>query len=421
MAQLGQPAGFSLSLQDNDQPLEIGGTDTDPGVDHTPPAWLDDVRIYNTLLSATQLDTVRQQNLGTSADSGDNGLLANDTDANGDPLTAVVLTQPAHGTLVFNSNGSFIYTPSPTYTGTDQFTYEATDGALYSKPATVSIRVNATGLPPLAVNSVRITEGNSGTKNLVFTVTQYAGEDHTVTVKYATSDGTATVAGNDYVATSGTLTIPARSTSGTFSVPIVGDTVSEPDEYFNVLLSSPTNAVINGGAGTGTIRNDDNSVSINNVTQYGGTSGTTPFTFTVTLSPAAAFAVTVQYATADGTAKAASGDYVPVKGTLTFQPGQASLPVTVTVNGSSTRVTNKTFYLDLTGSTNAFIVQVTGTGKILPGSAPALALAPPPGGPRVASNSGPLLRYATARPADQPDLGRLRARGSRSNGGTTAC
>ena len=67
-----------------------------------------------------------------------NGVLANDTDADGDHLTATWLSGPSHGTLTFNSDGSFTYTPDTGYTGTDSFTYTASDGMLTSSTATVT-------------------------------------------------------------------------------------------------------------------------------------------------------------------------------------------------------------------------------------------------------------------------------------------
>ena len=56
------------------------------------------------------------------------GVLGNDTDVDGDPLTAVLVTGPTHGTLTLNADGSFTYTPAANYNGTDSFTYRANDG-----------------------------------------------------------------------------------------------------------------------------------------------------------------------------------------------------------------------------------------------------------------------------------------------------
>jgi VCBS repeat-containing protein len=78
------------------------------------------------------------------------GILANDTDANGNTLTAAVVSPPAHGSLILNSNGSFIYTPNTNYNGSDSFTYAAHDGSVTGNVATVSIQVTPVNDPPVA-------------------------------------------------------------------------------------------------------------------------------------------------------------------------------------------------------------------------------------------------------------------------------
>ncbi|HEY7280300.1 MAG TPA: Ig-like domain-containing protein, partial [Actinomycetota bacterium] len=83
-----------------------------------------------------------------------NGVLANDTDPDGDTLSATKLTGPSHGTLDLDSDGSFTYTPNAQFFGTDHFTYQASDGhGGTSDPATVTISVNAKGnAPPTGVD-----------------------------------------------------------------------------------------------------------------------------------------------------------------------------------------------------------------------------------------------------------------------------
>ena len=76
------------------------------------------------------------------------GVLGNDSDPDGNPITAVKLTDPAHGTVVLNSNGAFSYTPAADYNGSDTFTYQASDGTLASAAATVTITVNPVNDPP---------------------------------------------------------------------------------------------------------------------------------------------------------------------------------------------------------------------------------------------------------------------------------
>jgi hypothetical protein len=74
------------------------------------------------------------------------GVLANDTDPNGNSLTAVLAVAPAHGTLSLNANGGFSYTPDPNYSGTDTFVYRDFDGLTNSNPATVNISVRPAGV-----------------------------------------------------------------------------------------------------------------------------------------------------------------------------------------------------------------------------------------------------------------------------------
>ena len=76
------------------------------------------------------------------------GVLGNDTDADSDPLTAIKVTDPAHGTLTLNSNGSFSYTPTAGWSGADNFTYKANDGTADSNAVMVNITVNDTNEAP---------------------------------------------------------------------------------------------------------------------------------------------------------------------------------------------------------------------------------------------------------------------------------
>lgn len=80
------------------------------------------------------------------------GVIANDTDVDGDPLSAVLVRGPSNGTLAFNSDGSFTYTPGPGFTGTDSFTYFVTDGQAFSAAATVSVAVLPPNGRPVASN-----------------------------------------------------------------------------------------------------------------------------------------------------------------------------------------------------------------------------------------------------------------------------
>lgn len=80
------------------------------------------------------------------------GVLSNDSDADGDPLKAILVSGPAHGTLTFNTNGGFSYSPTNNYVGGDTFTYRANDGTTNSGVATVTITVTPLNDPPIAVD-----------------------------------------------------------------------------------------------------------------------------------------------------------------------------------------------------------------------------------------------------------------------------
>ena len=79
------------------------------------------------------------------------GVLGNDTDADGDTLTAILVANVSHGTLTLGANGSISYVPTTAYVGPDSFTYKANDGALDSNTVTVSLTVTATNAAPVAV------------------------------------------------------------------------------------------------------------------------------------------------------------------------------------------------------------------------------------------------------------------------------
>jgi ribosomal protein L35AE/L33A len=218
----------------------------------------------------------------------------------------------------------------------------------------------------ISINDTSVTEGNSGTVAATFTVSLSNASTSTITVTYQTADGTAT-AGSDYVAVPATvLTFAPGQTSKTVSVNVNGDTLNEGNETFNVNLTSPTNATIADAQGVGTITDDDPvSITINDVSVTEGNSGTVAANFTVTLSNASTGAITVTWQTANGSATAGS-DYVAVPATvLTFNPGETSKTVTVTVNGDTLNEGNETFNVNLTLPTGgATIGDSQGVGTI---------------------------------------------------------
>ena len=222
-------------------------------------------------------------------------------------------------------------------------------------------------MPSLSIADVSFKEGNSGTRLMTFTVTLSAAAAGPVTVAYSTADGTA-ASGSDYLAANGNLTFAAGETSKTITVKVKGDRAAEGNETFTVRLANAGGATIADGSATGTLTNDDAAatlpaLSVGDVSLREGNSGTAELMFVVTLDKAATGPVTVNYATANGTATAGS-DYAPLTGKLTFAAGETSKMVHVVVNGDTVLEANETFSLTLSGASGATIADGSAVGQI---------------------------------------------------------
>jgi hypothetical protein len=234
--------------------------------------------------------------------------------------------------------------------------------------------------PSLSVSDVSQSEGNSGASGFVFSVTLSAASAQPVSVGFATADGSA-VAGSDYVATSGSLSFAPGQTSLTVSVPVTGDTQVEPDETFSLVLSGPSGATIARGRGFGTILNDDQpplpapppapppSASINDVSVVEGDTGTTNATFTVTLSAPSSEQVSLDFATADGTATAPA-DYAAASGTVTFAPGETAKTIPIGVKGDTLQEGSEQFFVDLANPARGTIGRGRGVATIVDDDGP---------------------------------------------------
>ncbi len=200
-----------------------------------------------------------------------------------------------------------------------------------------------------------------------------------VRVDYATSDGTATIADNDYAARSARISFAGGESSRRVFVPVLGDRIVEPDESFTVNLANPRGGTIQDGEGVGTILNDDLPpplISIDDVSHNEGNSGFTDFTFTVSLDrPAPAGGVSVAFATDDGSAVSLGRnvDYRNNRGSLSFAPGEQQKQVTVQVVGDTRVEPDENFAVRLARPTGGTIGDDHGVGTIANDDAP-----PPP-------------------------------------------
>jgi 3-deoxy-D-manno-octulosonic acid (KDO) 8-phosphate synthase len=221
----------------------------------------------------------------------------------------------------------------------------------------------------ISINDVATTEGNSGTKNFVFTITRAGVTTGTSSVKYATSVGTATVADADFVADAGTISFAANELTKTVTIVVNGDSAFEPNETFFVNLSDCVSCTIKDSQGVGAIVNDESeqpepTISMNDVSMPEGDSGTKNFVFTVTRSGITAGTSSVNYATSMGTA-ASSNDYIALStNTLKFAANEARKTVSVVVNGDITTEPNETFFVTLSNCINCTISDSQGAGTI---------------------------------------------------------
>jgi hypothetical protein len=219
--------------------------------------------------------------------------------------------------------------------------------------------------------------GSEGDPTIDIPVELFGSVDHPVTVDYATSDGTA-LAGQDYEATTGTVTFAPGQTTRSVSVAVLADRKTESNEDFTLTLSN-----VNGGASaaqaaavsgppvtlvkpdaTATILDNDPKVSLGNFRVREGNKGTGNANFTIKLSHASPVAVTVRFATADGSARARS-DYMPVKKTITFLPGQTKQLVPVAIRGDRRHEAKERFFAKLSRVQGGLLGDAKGIATIV--------------------------------------------------------
>ncbi|NLE37509.1 MAG: tandem-95 repeat protein, partial [Pirellulaceae bacterium] len=200
------------------------------------------------------------------------GVLANDTDADGDTLSAILVTGPASGTLSLAANGSFTYVPTASFTGTVSFTYRAQDGVFSSNIATVTITVQATAAAPTAVNNAySVNEDNTLTvatsTGVLANDTDPNGDSLSAVLVAGASHGTVSLAANGsftYTPSAnyhGTDTFTYRATDGsltsnTATVTITVNPVNDEPVGVANQYAVATNETLTVAAGNGVLAND---------------------------------------------------------------------------------------------------------------------------------------------------------------------
>jgi len=295
-----------------------------------------------------------------------------------------------------------------------------------------SVELNP-GTIQFSSNAQSVGEGSGTT----VTVTRTGGTDGAITANYATANGTAT-AGSDYTAASGVLNwADGDSTNRSFNISTLNDSVYEGNEQFTASLSacailgSPSSQTI-------TIVDDETQpvMSIGDISLPEGDSGTTLFSFPVTLSGQSAQTITATFTTNNGTAVSGS-DYTASSGTVTFTPGQTTQTITISVLGDTNCEPDETFTVTLGSPVNATIAKGTGTGTIQGGDCADLSItkAVTTPGPYVlgnnvsyvitASNAGPVaatsVTITDVIPSGEQYVSAVPSQGSCSGTSTVVC
>ena len=170
------------------------------------------------------------------------GALANDTDIDGNALSAVLVSGPSHGTLTLNGDGSFTYTPTANYNGADSFTYKPNDGTADGNVTTVNLTVNAVNDAPTAANGSLTTNENSPYSGTLPAATDIDSNTISYAVAGNPTHGTVTIASN------GTYTYtpaPNYSGSDTFTY-TVSDGAGGANTYSIAItvVTAPTPVVV---------------------------------------------------------------------------------------------------------------------------------------------------------------------------------
>lgn len=215
---------------------------------------------------------------------------------------------------------------------------------------------------PLPVITVTDASAQESAGVLTFDLALSAASTQPVSVDYETLAGSAT-AGADYVAQAPTtLVIQPGEVSATIDIPLIDDTDIESDETFGLQLSNPVRATLATASATATINDDEGlpTLSISDVTAS-ETQGL--MTFTANLSAASTLAVSVDYATLDGSATAGQ-DYVLETGTLTFAPGVTSQTISVTLLDDAELEFDETFSIALSNPVEVNLAATAVTATI---------------------------------------------------------
>ncbi len=208
--------------------------------------------------------------------------------------------------------------------------------------------------PTVSVNDVSVLEGDDGTTPVNFTLVLSTASGKPISLQYGTTDVTAS-AGSDYIATVGSISLGPGETNKTVTVLVKGDNQNEPNETFALNLTNPANVTVARGLAIGSIINDDTPTLRFAAPSFGVSEDAGAATISITRSGDPAIPVTVDYSTADRTAKQ-SQDYTLAAGTLGFGPGETVKSFVVLITDDLYVEGNETVDLTLSNSTGGAVI-----------------------------------------------------------------
>ncbi|MBL3618369.1 MAG: hypothetical protein JMN26_11620, partial [gamma proteobacterium endosymbiont of Lamellibrachia anaximandri] len=265
--------------------------------------------------------------------------------------------------LTLTPTSDTVWEPSEDFTLTLS---NVVDASLGLSAATITIADDDTrAAGTLALSAATATLSESGPA-ITLTVDRTGGSDGTVTVDYATADVTANAPG-DYTAINGTLTFLNGELSKTLTLTPANDTIWEPSETFTLTLSNPVDATLGLATATVTIDDDDprnaGTLALSSATESVAENAAGGLTLTVNRTGGSDGTVTVDYATADGSALQ-PGDYTQATGTLTFLDGELSQTIPLTLTNDTTWEPSEAFTVTLSNVVDAALGQATTTVTI---------------------------------------------------------
>ena len=295
------------------------------------------------------------------------------TFAGGSAIATVTVDPIADSAAEINETVELTLTSGPGYTVGNPPNNTAT-GTINNDDTNVSV----------SVSQLPVDEDGAGTGNLVYTFTR-SGLTSAISVNFTLTGSTATF-GSDYTqdclgcssftASGGTINFGNGETLKTVTVTPTPDTTDELDEILTLNVAAGSSYTVGSpSTAIGTIKDNDPAptISINNVSKAEGNSGQSTFDFIVSLTNPSSSQITVNYATdttgatATGGANCSAGtDFFTTSGELTFNAGETSKPVSVTVCGDTDVEPNETFFVNLSNNSpdSNLPVSTKGTGTI---------------------------------------------------------